>query len=149
EATGRLRSRPAVLAALVSILRDWAACRCRTGDRTGAEHLWKVVEGVEPDPWRPNLRQAMLKAHPKAGLALATAPDLPRRPATTLTELAQDLVWAGQVDVAIGVLLQARRQQPTDFWVHYCLGGAFEKMGTSSLEQAVGCYRAAVALRPR
>jgi superkiller protein 3 len=53
------------------------------------------------------------------------------------------------VDAALRVLTLAQRQHPTDFWVHFGMAQVLEKQTPPSLEQAAGCYRAALAVRPR
>src|SRR5262245_15690928 len=149
EAAQLVQSRSAVLPALIPALDDWARCRQRLKDRPGAFRLWKVAGLVDPDPWRQKVREALRAGDVKALLTLATATDLPRQPAATLTVLSNALVYADQVEVALGVLLLAQRQHPADFWVHFELGYAFASKNHPSAEQAAGCYRAALALRPR
>jgi tetratricopeptide (TPR) repeat protein len=69
--------------------------------------------------------------------------------------LAEALLDRGARAEAAGLLRQARRQSPADFWVHFKLGLALTpkrergaRAGEGELEEAVGCYRAALALRP-
>jgi tetratricopeptide (TPR) repeat protein/serine/threonine protein kinase len=149
EAADRLRDRPTMLPALIPVLDDWATCRRRTGDEGGAKTILELARLVDTDPWRQNVRAAVWTGDKDALLALATGPDLDRQPAATLTSLAVVLGDMRRQDVAVTVLSQARRQNPSDFWVHFALAHALNWKRPPDLVQAVGSYRAAVGLRPR
>ncbi|MFO0891162.1 MAG: serine/threonine-protein kinase [Isosphaeraceae bacterium] len=57
EAAAAIRKRPpAVAAALVSALDEWAGVRRARGDRAGAGRLAEVANAADPDPWRQGLQ---------------------------------------------------------------------------------------------
>src|SRR5262249_49172768 len=65
------------------------------------------------------------------------------------------LLYRGAFAEAAALLRLARRQSPTDFWVHFQLGQSLRrergegpgKRG-GELDEEIGSYRAALALRP-
>src|SRR5262249_39380831 len=74
-------------------------------------------------------------------------------PPSSLELLAVSLYEAEERDEAVVLLRWARGQHPADFWVHYHLGGFLGarlpgKTTPVEEEEAIGCYRAALALRP-
>ena len=141
EVAARVRASP-VRAALVSALDDWAAC---AADRDQQVWVLAVVRRADPDPWR----------------------DLVRDPATwdkseALRDLADRALVAEQSPHLLAVLgarLRARNLDanafmtrvvsayPTDFWANIEMGNALYNQ--SKPLEAVGYYRAALALRPQ
>jgi Flp pilus assembly protein TadD len=80
----------------------------------------------------------------------AEARQLKLRP-STLCFLAFTLDWAGEFDEAVALLRWVRSRHPTDFWTHLHLGTfLLLKKGATpiQLEEATGCFFAALALRP-
>src|SRR5439155_11237542 len=72
--------------------------------------------------------------------------------AVALQLLGQALEGRGALDEAVAVLRHAQRSHPADFWIHFQLAQvllATRHQGPGRLEEAIGCYRAALALRPR
>src|SRR5262249_59411999 len=72
-------------------------------------------------------------------------------PAVSLQLLAIALRERGARAEATSLLRPARGEQPTDFWVHYVLGSCLHDAAhpdPATLDEALGCFWAAVALRP-
>src|SRR5262249_16641611 len=94
-------------------------------------------------------------------------------PPSSLRLLAKSLFAAGEHDEAVVLLRWGRSHHPTSFWMHYDLGIALvrkkslvsgtarsddpitvildqkqKELTQAEVEEAIGCYRAALALRP-
>jgi serine/threonine protein kinase/tetratricopeptide (TPR) repeat protein len=149
EVADRLRDRPTLFPSLIPVFDDWVTCRRRTGDEGGAKTMLELAQLVDTDPWRQKVRTAVGAGDKDALIRLAAGPDLDRQPAATLTSLAIALGESRHLDVAVAVLSQARRRNPSDFWVHFELANAFSVKRPADLLQAVGSYRTAIGLRPR
>jgi serine/threonine-protein kinase len=149
---GKVGEEPAAVAAriqgsaarlqVVAALDDWAT---RTEDPTERSWLLKVARQADPDDWRDRLRDPETWGDRKVLKQLADARDVERLPPQTLTALAWRMAVKG---VDAGPLLRAAQlQHPQDFWVHLQLGMALVE--AKQWEEAIGCYRAALALRPQ
>jgi serine/threonine-protein kinase len=135
--------------ALVDALDDWASFLGR-----GARLDWVlgVARRADPDPWRDRVR------HPKAWTDRAHLARLAHEASVRLTQeahagglsprfvgcLALRLAWLrGDAE---GLLRVAQARRPADFWVNFTLGNILRKKERG--EEAVGFYRAALAVRP-
>ena len=136
----RVRTSP-VQAEIVAALDDWASI---TPDKGRMKWLLDVARLVDPDPTRDRLRQ----------------PDL-WQDGAKLTKLAQEFESAElspQLATALGrvarlhdgdalpLVTAARARFPQDFWVNFELGITLSR--AKRWDDAVACYRAALALRP-
>ena len=135
---GERIGKSAVSGALVASLDDWAVCT------RGARRDWvlEVVRKADPEPVRDSLRDPQTWEDGKALARLA------EKHATELSP--QLLAVVGLRLVSLGqdgepLLTKAQERYPTDFWIYYALGEAFSD---KKLEEAVGYFRAALALRP-
>jgi tetratricopeptide (TPR) repeat protein/serine/threonine protein kinase len=142
EAAARLRSRPVIAGCLAAGLDHWAG----NSDWEGAEDLWKLAARIDPDPWRLQLRQAVVAGDIPALLALAKAPDTARQSAQSQLLLANELQRDFKPQ-AIALLERASEAYPADFWIHYQLGRWNHDL--KRLEAEVRHYTAARALRPQ
>src|SRR5207248_6557012 len=70
------------------------------------------------------------------------------QPASTLTLLGQALRQNGAVEQAITLLRKAQQRYPADFWINFELADCLASLRSPQLEEAIGLYRAAIALRP-
>jgi serine/threonine-protein kinase len=136
----RLRA-SAVKARLVAALDHWAWL---TTDRQRRTWLLALARQADPDPTRNRLRdprqwqdRAALERLARQAQAAQWSPQLLTRLAIVLTKAGED---------ARPLLKAAQRRYPQDFWLNFELGNAlYEK---KQLGEAVGYYRAALALRP-
>jgi superkiller protein 3 len=148
EAGARLRARAGVAVALVAALDDWAYVRSQK-DKSGGLALTALAQEADPDPWRRQVRQAVLQKDTKALAALAASPGLLRQPPTSLLVLARAMRAGNLADAQIEVLRQAQRQYPGDFWINFKLAMVLGKTGSPYRDEAISFYRAALAVRPR
>jgi serine/threonine-protein kinase len=160
EAGARLQQRPIGIN-LATALDDWALVRWAREQWPGSgangpplqgpgwQQLLQVAQTADPDPWRASLRQA-LGTGPEGRTTLAqlaaSAPVEKQNP-VTLGFLGRILQFGGAAPLAADVLGRAQRRFPGDFWINHMLG---ELLGATQLgqwEDAIGFYRAALAVR--
>jgi tetratricopeptide (TPR) repeat protein len=163
EAGARIRER-AIGTQLAAALDNWAlARRERERQESGMRsqpapgrfawtRLLEVARVADPDPWRGSLREA-LAAGPKGSAELkelvASAP-VKELPPSTLTLLADVLRNAGALPLAEQVLREAQLRHPADFWINHNLAFLLgTELRPPQLDEAIACYRVAVALRPQ
>jgi tetratricopeptide (TPR) repeat protein len=130
---------------LVVALEDWAMGEPSKAVR---ERLRKVAGAVDEDPWRRRFRRARDLAALKGLAAAARHKPLP---AVSIDHLVYALTQAGARAEAEALLREAQRRYPADFWINFELAVTLwnaEPRSKQGLEEAIGYYRAAVALRP-
>jgi serine/threonine protein kinase/Flp pilus assembly protein TadD len=145
---GRTRIRPA----LVKALDEWAAMRKRAkGDD---DPFWKklveVARQADPDDWRNQFREALLRRDPPALEKLAAEVPIHTVPPATAYLLGLALRELGAVDRAMAVLREAHRHHPDDFWLNEALG-RFSKdaLRPARYDDALRYYSMNAALRPK
>jgi serine/threonine-protein kinase len=145
------RERPAVRLALIVALDEWAIC---VGGPEAAR-LRRIADGADDDGWRRRLRAAETAGDLGELRRLAEEARRPEAPAVGVDLLGNALMRHGARGrgEAEGLLRQARRLHPMDFWIHFDMGnclllGLNRLNGGMDLDEAVGCYWAALALRP-
>jgi serine/threonine protein kinase/Flp pilus assembly protein TadD len=144
---------PKVRDALIVALGDWALAAERPRTRWSAANLLALAGAADDNVWRKRFLTAAL-AHDKPALRRLSA--RARRsslPPSSLVQLAGTLYAEGEHKEPLAVLRWGRGRHPTDFWLHFELGNQlyFGKQQTRTpveREEAIGCYRAALALRP-
>jgi serine/threonine protein kinase/tetratricopeptide (TPR) repeat protein len=161
ELARRIRvEEPAVRDALIVALYDWGKVAEYQPTDPPAGALHALAAAADDDPWRKRYRAAMT-ARDRAVLRELSieARRLPLPPAS-VAMLADSLFHAGERDEGKALLRWARGQHPADFWVHFYLGTTLTLRSGGShlaypreitpveLEEAIGCHRAALALRP-
>jgi tetratricopeptide (TPR) repeat protein/tRNA A-37 threonylcarbamoyl transferase component Bud32 len=114
-----------------------------------ARKLLAVAGKVDPDPWRNRLREFVL-SRDFAGLdELARSAPVEELPAVTLGMMAR-MGWLNKASAPLVELLhRAQRRFPADFWINRSLAENLKKGEPSQLEEAIGFFRAAVAVRPQ
>jgi tetratricopeptide (TPR) repeat protein len=128
----------AVSGALVAALDDWAVCA------TGSRRDWvlDVARKADPDPARDRMRDPKMW---NDGAALA------RLAETQVAELSPQMLAVVGLRLILlkrdaePLLQMAQERYPSDFWIYFALGNALPK---EKAGEAVGYYRAALALRP-
>jgi len=129
----------AVRERLVAALDYWAMTA-----REPAHRRWvfDVVRLADPDPWRDQARDPAIWTNVAALVKLVRAAPFEQ--------------WTPQLLAIVGtrlreheegkaLLRRAQQRFPDDFWVNFALGLVIED---EAPEEALGCYRAALALRP-
>ena len=104
-----------------------------------------VIERADDSVWRRAFREAFLAKDLGKLKALATAPEAAAQPPVILSGLGGALLWDNQREEALALLEEAQKRFPDDFWINYLLGHFWDQ---ERPQQAVGYFRAAVAIRP-
>jgi serine/threonine protein kinase/Tfp pilus assembly protein PilF len=163
EAAARIGQR-AIGIHLAAALDDWALNRKAAGG-TGWQQLLAVAQVVDSDPWRSALRSARISERQEDLERLAAS-----APIATLSPMSVALLGSlfrdeagvaltgslfrekpgGPPKRVVDVLREGQQRYPADFWINEYLAlliHANEK--PSQLDEAVGFFRAALALRPQ
>jgi tetratricopeptide (TPR) repeat protein len=127
-------------AELVAALDDWSGC---AKNQTRRAWLMDVARRADPDPWRDVARDPAKWSNKAAVTVLVQSVPQSENSVHLLLALAVSL--EGQGGDARPLLTSIQRQHPDDFWANFWLGRALRK---SDPEEAVGYFRAALALRP-
>jgi len=142
---------PAMREALVVALDDWRDVAARAKTVELANLVWALAAAVDDDPWRRRYRAAATARGSTALRALSGEAHRLTLPPSSLHLLAMSLNSQDAPDEAMALLRWARGRHLTDFWIHFELGSLLEHAEDKSpviLEEAIGCYRTALALRP-
>src|SRR5262249_4459249 len=144
---------PAVREALLVALDVWAFAASNARTKPSAAALRELAGGGGDDAWGERHR-AGSAAGGRGGLPGLRAPARKLSlPPSSLELLALSLSAAGERDAALALLRWARGRHPTDFWIPLVLGNLLGRAQKQNpvpvdLEERIGCYRVAVALRP-
>jgi tetratricopeptide (TPR) repeat protein/serine/threonine protein kinase len=151
-----LAEEPAVRDALIEALDYWGDCAlCAKKDNLRNE-LAVIADAADGNTWRRKFRAAASAHDGTALVALSAEARQLSLAASSLELLAWRLVYENQHHEAIELLRWARDRHRTDFWIPQLLGGFVldraHKDGDwpspLEIEEALGCARAALALRP-
>jgi tetratricopeptide (TPR) repeat protein len=137
--------------ALILALGDWAFAAVEAGAEGLAKELWEIGWVADDDAWRKKYRAALAARDRAALRALSVEARRLSLPPSSLQLLAFSLVSQDEVDEALTLLRWARGRHPSDFWIHVYLAAALRKgkdQTAARVEEAIGGYRAALALRP-
>jgi tetratricopeptide (TPR) repeat protein len=142
---------PEVREALLVALGDWAWA-ARSGTRWSVKDLLELARTADSDPWRKRFYHA---AATRDGPALRNLSAEARRSSlrpSSLFLLALHLYGEGELEECLALLRWGRGRHPGDFWLHFELGNTInrkvETLTAVELEEVIGCFRAAQALRP-
>jgi len=155
QLAGHIRAEdPAIRAALLVALDDWALQAFHARTSPSASELRALATATDDDPWRQQVRDAAAAQDwPKLKNISVEARTM-QLPASSLNMLATLLMDAGKDTDAIALLRWARVEYPDDFWILFWRGVLSLNKGHQQptpleLQEAVGCFEAALALRPR
>jgi tetratricopeptide (TPR) repeat protein len=135
----------AIAKQLVSGLDDWAWCAWHRADR---DRLWAVARAADHDPVRQQIREAEAHEDHRGLRRLAQEPTVLDGPVTVWFLLGRSLYKHG-VPEAVDLLRRAQQRHPADVWINYLLALSLAQSKPPRLEEAVGFFRAALALRPQ
>lgn len=107
--------------------------------------LRALVEASDDDPWRRAFREARAKNDTAKLEELSRAHEATFEPPALLSGLGGALLADGEPETARALLRAAQQRYPGDFWINYLLGHSLESAWP---QEAVGYFRAAVAVRP-
>jgi serine/threonine-protein kinase len=131
----------AVRAQLVAALDDWALATTNPGRRAW---VLEVARRAEPGGWGDRFRDPAVWGQRAALERLAREAKVAELSPQLLTALGGALRRSGADSVPLLKAAQARH--PGDFWLNFQLGSALAD--AERVEEAVGYYRAALAVRP-
>jgi serine/threonine-protein kinase len=136
---------------LLAGLHDWL----RIKPAMARGRLQVLLDCADSDVWRQAFRAAVMTKDIGQLKRLATQKEAFSQLPAVQSWLAKELRSAGVVKEAKALLRQGQQQHPSDFWLNYQLGWilAFGSRSVINLtdrpeEEAVGYFRAAVAIRP-
>jgi serine/threonine-protein kinase len=146
EAAERIRAR-SIRRELARAVDFWSSMRRRTGGRDTPDwkQLLEVTKLADSDPWRTQLRDALVRGDRKRLEALAA--HLPSLPPDTLHLLGSALNELGASKEALALLRQAQQQYPGDLWLNDALGAICNAL--RHYDDSARFYAAALAVRPR
>ena len=157
-AQGIRAEQPAVREALIVALDYWGdtATRAKTVDANAktadvVDLVRAIADAADDDPWRQKYRAAATAGDLVALRALSRQARRMSLPPTSVELLAISLRFLGDRDEALNLLRWARGRHLADFWIHFELGLLLYHDADKSpliLEETIGCYRTALALRP-
>jgi tetratricopeptide (TPR) repeat protein len=150
EAVERMHGR-SIRRELARALDFWSYMRQRTGNQRAPDwkELVEIAEAIDPDPERNSIRQARRRRDPKALEMLASSADFVRLSPETVLLLAVALYDSGGKEQATGLLRQAQRQYPEDWWISATLGWWCLTAHPPQYEEAIRFITASIAVRPR
>jgi tetratricopeptide (TPR) repeat protein/serine/threonine protein kinase len=151
EAVARIQERRIGLE-LAAFLDHWAVTRreARGAADPGWRKLLDVARQADPDEGRAQVREALSRRDKKELTRLAHKRWLDGLSARTLTSLVVvGAIPSGAGAQVVALLRRAQQQRPDDFWVNHTLAFSLYEMRPPHLDEAIGFYRAAVALRPQ
>jgi eukaryotic-like serine/threonine-protein kinase len=127
--------------AVIAALDDWAAS---AEQRERRDWILEVARQADPDPWRDQARVPALREDAATLTKLTGSMEAAKQSPQLLTVLARRLTKLG--GNAEHLLREAQERRPEDFWINLYLGNALW-LGKKP-EEALGYYRAALAVRP-
>jgi tetratricopeptide (TPR) repeat protein len=139
----------AMVEPLLVALEDWAGFAGEGPDR---QRLWDVLDRVDQDPWRRSYSAALKEPDTVRLRQLTEEAKGKSLPAGALLRLGTTLSARGDKGLALALLRAAQASYPDDFWLNIALGNMLRDLKGQQpelLEEALGFYRAALALRPR
>jgi len=147
EAAEGLRGR-AIEPQLIEGLYSWLYC----ANRQHETQLLDVLDLLDKDVWRSQYRKAYRKRNGAELYRLSQTVDIQAEPLTVLIQLSRIISgqdWKGEIEASVQLLERLQKRYPNDFWVNHHLAFALCNSKPSRSQEAVGYYRAAIAIRPQ
>ncbi len=152
ELARRIRAeQPAICEALIVALEEWHATALEARNLELASLVSAIATAADDDPWRQQFRVAVIAKDATALRGLSGQARRLALPPSAVLLLDLHLLRSGDRDEALALLRWARSRHLADFWIHYHLGlslAAVKDQSPLILEETIGCYRTALALRP-
>jgi serine/threonine protein kinase/Flp pilus assembly protein TadD len=147
EAAARIQGRPEpvrrdLLAALEECLR-----LAPREDAQTRQWLLAALAAADTDSWRIRVRQAIAAGDWNGLKQLAREVDVRKQAPATLAMLGNALKQHDP-GAAVELLVRAQQRYPGDLWINHGLASSLQEGKPPRVDQAVGYYRAALALRP-
>jgi serine/threonine-protein kinase len=133
---------------LIVALDHWAQAKPEA-DASGRDRLLALARLTDKDQWRRGLRDPAVRKDGHGLRRLAREAGAATQPPVTALILAGYLWQASERAEAVGVLRRAQERHPGDFWLNHTLAAYLLASEPPLREEAIGFYRAAVAVRPQ
>jgi serine/threonine-protein kinase len=146
EAIQRIQQ-SAICDVLIAALDDWALLHL-PNCQTNRSLLMNLANSADTDPWRQQFRTAWSAGNLKVVRKMASQVASTSQPPTTYVLLSMALGRSEDNDRALAVLEQGQERFPGDFWLNQRLARRLQLTQPTRCADAVGYYRAALALRP-
>jgi serine/threonine-protein kinase len=140
EAAARVRN-SSIHESLLGFLHDWL----RWASDPNRARLRDVLDQADEDDWRRAYRKALLAKDVEELKILARSPEASAQPAVVVSALAGDMLGNMYKFEALEFMRAAQHRHPDDFWINYLIGCFWWE---EYPQEAVGYFRAAVAIRP-
>jgi eukaryotic-like serine/threonine-protein kinase len=115
---------------------------------TSRAWLEALVDKVDPDPLRSQLRQAIRSQQTAALERLAQQAEMLEQPPRVLKLVASVLYEAGRMEAAVGLLRRTQSKYPGDFWSNTNLAQSLYALSPPQYGEALRFYTCALAVRP-
>jgi tetratricopeptide (TPR) repeat protein len=132
---------------LIATLDDWAFLVC--GPTPQRTRLLAVSRAADPDAWRNQLRDALERGDGNELREMAVSAHVLELPSSSLKLFGDYLFKRGDVEEAVALLRGAQPAHVADFWINESLAVWLQWTKPPALDEAIGFYRAALALRPK
>jgi tetratricopeptide (TPR) repeat protein len=147
EAAARIRA-SVIKPHLVAALDDWV--RMKGAARLpGWQHLLAIARHADPDPFRNRVRDALPRTDRKVLEELARAKQLVSQPPAIVLLLEGVLERTGRPSLRLEMLRRVQARRPNDYWINNHLGVRLMQADPPRRDEAIGFFRAALALRPQ
>jgi serine/threonine-protein kinase len=141
ESLGRRIAASGIKRQLVTALDNWAGWERNPGMR---RRLLALTQAVDPQPWRARFSPLAMRGDRKALQRLADEAEVERLSPALVVTLANFLNEAK--GDATELLQRALQEHTADFWLNFMLAAILHEKHKG---EAIGYYRAALAVRPR
>jgi tetratricopeptide (TPR) repeat protein len=132
---------------LIAALDDWAFMGCDSPSQRA--QLLAIVRAVDADEWRNQLREALERGEVRVLKQLAASRHVLDLPPSSLNLFGNYLARMGAVDDAVALLRKCQMRHLANFWLNVSLADWLQFTNPPQFDQAIGYYRAALALRPK
>ncbi len=138
----------AIAADLIVALADWRGRVPRGTRATMSDRLDRLLDALDDDPLRRQIRTARRSSDRAALRALASSLDAEGTPPLTILALASGLDQAGDIPMAIDLVRRALPMHPADFWLNFYLGQLLSATAAPDQRELVRFFSTALALVP-
>jgi tetratricopeptide (TPR) repeat protein len=153
----RLLESAAIRKPLIAALSEWAMALANPTEKDGrqiAEKVIVIARQADSSHWAWQLKDAILSRDHREIEQLLSAAVINNVPPAMIGTISRTLATPGGLvttdasNQVIEFLRRAQARYPADFWINHNLAFALMELKPPRPEEAVGFYRAAVAIRP-
>jgi tetratricopeptide (TPR) repeat protein len=136
---------------LAAALADWSWVRRRFFglESEEAKELLRIALAADPDPWREDLRRAVLTSDLSRLKHLAASSEADRFHSLTVNMLAAALREHGAHNESVDLLLRARERFPADFDLHQALATGLREQNPPDLHGSLQAAAVARSQQPQ